>query len=171
MSKETKTIQTTLQRVTADWLQQIDPNVFVTYTFKEAVSYDRALKVFGTHVHSLRSELYGRNSKRRLPIVPVIEKYMKGSSYGSLLAPADGTHIHCLYRLPGKPDQYKEVIRRTWVEAHASCGDPNIYCPNGDDWYRELSAESDVSNVVDYVLKTCRSDTQAVLWKFVSFGH
>ncbi|KLD62506.1 hypothetical protein [Dyella japonica] len=169
MGENAKIKVSTLQRVTADWLKQLEPNLFVTYTFEEAVSYDRAMKIFGTHVHSLRGELFGRRSKRLIPMVPVIEMYERGSSYGSLLMPSDGTHIHCAYRLPGQPDDYKEVIRRTWTQADNTCGNPDVYCRNSDGWYRELNTDSDAGNVIGYMLKTCAMDTEAVLWKFVSF--
>ena len=163
--------QTALQREAADWLRHGYPNVFITLSFREPVSYARAVKIFGKYTHRLKSALFGRKSKKRLSIVPIVEKYHEGSSYGALTTPAEGIHIHCLARLPDCPADYMEMIRELWTQSDRCCGDPNVYCPDSSKWFEELDAEDDAHRVINYVLKTCATDTQAVLWKFVSFGR
>lgn len=163
--------QTALQREAGDWLCQGAPNVFMTLSFRESVGYVRAEKSFGKFIYQLKSELFGRKSKKRLSMLPVVEKFHEGSSYGALMASSEGIHIHCLMQLPGCPANYMEVIRKLWMQSDWRCGDPNVYCPKSDKWFEELNTEDDAHRVINYVLKTCAADTQAVLWKFVSFGR
>lgn len=163
--------QTALQREASDWLSHGNPNVFITLSFREPAGYKRAEKAFGAFAYGLKSALFGRKSKKRLSMVPIVEKYHEGSSYGALMKPAEGIHIHCLMQLPDCPANHMEVIRKLWVQSDWCCGDPNVYCPKGDGWFEVLEAEDDAHRVINYVLKTCATDTQAVLWKFVSFGR
>lgn len=163
--------QTALQMELSNWLQQGEPNAFITYSFRTPVSYEKAIKAFGTHAHALKRHFFGNNSKRRLSMVPVVEKFHKGESYGALEKPEEGIHIHCLIRLPQQPKDHMEMVRSAWIEADPACGDPSIYCPNGDDWFLELNTSEAARRLINYALKTCTQDTAPVLWKFVSLGH
>ncbi|TCV92130.1 hypothetical protein EC912_108124 [Luteibacter rhizovicinus] len=172
MSEEvTRTTQTTLQTALGNWLQGAEPNAFITYSFRRAVSYDMACKTFGSHAYKLKCHFFGRNSKRRLAMIPVIEKYYAGKSYGALETDSEGIHIHCLIHLPEQPKDHMELIRETWISANPACGDPLVYCPNSDEWFKEIRTDDTANILINYALKTCTRDTESVLWKFVSLGQ
>src|SRR5690606_7369534 len=117
-------------------------NVMVTLTFSghEGVTYKGAEKVFGIFAHQLKCHLFGRNSRRRIPMCPIVEDYgaemMWSTSPGGV---RQGTHIHCLMRLPDDPLNYKEVVRQLWRASGPLCGDPKTNCPGSDDWFRPLT--------------------------------
>jgi len=163
--------QTELQKVTRDWLLRGEPNVIVTLTFRseDKVTFENAVKVFGTFAHQLKSHFFGEKSKKRIYMVPVVEGYQAPQMEG--LAADKRTHIHCLMRLPDDPSAYKGVIREVWMASSGICGDPNVYCPNNDDWFLVLDSEERKRVFTNYVLKTCGIDTEAVLWKFVPIRH
>lgn len=164
--------QTKMQTDARDWLLRVEPNVFVTLTFNSemGVNGECARRVFGTFAHKLKCQLFGKNSKKRIGMCPVIE----GSDAEGESLDAEGrreqTHIHCLMRLPGNPMDYMEMVGRFWMESSRFCGNPKVYCPNNNDWFLEISSSEKRRALTNYVLKTCSIDIDAVLHEFVSFG-
>lgn len=162
--------QTQLQRVTRDWLLENYPtNTFVTLTFsaEAGVSYSDAEGAFGSFVHRLRSHLHGAKSKKLIPMVPVVEGYDKCYGMSKKLGMRESTHIHCLMNLDGNPKDLMHVVRRCWLDSSPLCGDPHIYCPNSDDWFLDLDTVKKRRIFVNYSLKTCTTNLDAVLVKFV----
>jgi hypothetical protein len=162
--------RTELQRQTAEWLLREECNAMVTLTFsgEKGVSYQFAEKAFGSFTHKLKCRLFGRNSKKRIRMCPIVEDF-GGEQMWSTSAQGvrRGTHIHCLMRLPGDPMDYKEVVRNLWCSSGELCGDPNVNCPNSSDWFVDISNEQDRREVTHYVLKKCAQDIDGVLVKFM----
>lgn len=172
-TKDSTTRQTILQTVTRDWLLRGKPNAFVTLTFRpeKGVSFDYAQKVTGTFMHGMKTEMFGEKSKKRFFVVPVIEGYVVAKHKPRR------THIHCLMRLPDDPLNYMATVRRVWLDSSPFSGDPLVYDPdieqqdNADieqnvekKWFKSIY---EAEGAINYVLKTCALDTQAILWKFV----
>ena len=162
--------RTALQVQTADWLLRGEHNVMVTLTFSgnEGVSYKLAEKAFGTFAHKLKCHLFSRNSKRRIAMCPIVEGY--GTEMMWSTSPAgvrQGTHIHCLMRLPGSPTDHKEMIRKLWQSSGRRCGDPRVNCPGKSDWYAEIGTEHDRVELTNYALKKCKDNIDGILVKFV----
>ena len=169
MNSDKYELQTPLQAKTRDWILEMDPNVFITFTFRaeNGVSYDQANKIYGKFASKMRIRFFPKNSKRRLLMVPVVEGYGKNRTCSETSKREERTHIHCLMRLPGDPMLYMEAIRKLWVSSSRACGNPNIYCPSDKRWFVSLVTLEDKINFTNYALKTCGQDTEAVLWKFV----
>lgn len=154
----------TLNERATEWLlERSEYNAMVTFTFDSefGVSYETAKLVFGIFVRKLRDELLGRKSRRRIPMAPVVE------DYGAAMGGREGTHIHCLMTLPGNPMSYMDVIQRVWRGAHATCGDPKVYCPDSDQWYLEISSAELRATLVGYVLKRCQLDLDGLLVQYM----
>lgn len=162
--------RTALQVQTSEWLLRGEHNVMVTLTFSGdvGVSYTFAEKAFGTFAHKLKCHLFGKNSKKRIAMCPIVEDY--GAEMMWSTSPAgvrQGTHIHCLMRLPGSPMDHKDVVRNLWRSSGRCCGDPIISCPNRDDWYVEMKEEQDRVELTNYALKKCERNIDGILIKFV----
>lgn len=159
-----------LQMTTAKWLRSGNHNAFVTLTFRDEgkVSYAYAERTFGRFINSLRGALFGKRSKRRLALVPVIEGYDRSSFYRT--RNDLHIHIHCLIQLPGTPREHMSTVAELWKGTDRRCGDPDVYCPNSNDWFLTPDSDDFKDKVTTYSLKTCGADTDAILWKYVSFG-
>lgn len=164
--------QTKIQTDARDWLLRVEPNVFVTLTFNSGMGVDDkcARRVFGTFAHKLKCQLFGRNSKKRIGMCPVIEGSDAEGESSNAKGRREQTHIHCLMKLPGKPMDYMEMVCRLWVESSEVCGNPKIYCPKSNDWFLEISTNEKRRALTNYVLKTCSLDIDAVLLDFVPLG-
>ncbi len=142
--------------------------VTLTFSGENGVSYSFAEKAFGAFAHKLKCRLFGRNSKKRIAMCPIVEDY--GTEVVWSTSPAgvrQGTHIHCLMRLPGSVTDYKEVIRKLWRASGRLCGNPTINCPKRDDWYVEITEEHERVELTNYALKKCDDNIDGVLVKFV----
>jgi hypothetical protein len=73
--------------------------------------------------------------------------------------------------LPGNPTEHMEAIRNLWKNSSSVCGDPHVYCPNSNKWFLELNTAKEKRIYINYALKTCATNTDAVLWKYVSVRH
>ena len=162
--------RTEFQRQAADWLLSAEHNAMVTLTFSgdAGVSYKLAEKAFGSFAHKLKCHLFGANSKKRIPMCPIVEDFGGEMMWSTSAADTrQGTHIHCLMRLPGCPMTYKEVVRKLWRSSGKWCGNPNVNCPNRDDWFIELDEEHAKNEMTDYVLKKCDDNFDGVLVMFM----
>ena len=150
-----------------------DSNAFVTLTSRarRGMSYEQAEKAFGTFAHSLKCHLFSAKSKKRIHMVPVVEGYSRQPGLAAKLGLREGTHIHCLMTLPGDPMAYMDVVAGLWRSSNSVCGDPAVYCPNSNNWFLELNTTEVRQIYVNYALKTCTTDTDAVLWDFVPIRH
>jgi hypothetical protein len=151
-------------------LSRAEYNVMVTHTFRGdyGVSYEQAKRIFGLFVRRLRDELFGRRSRRRIPMAPVVEDYKEQlQQRGVEVGEREGTHIHCLMALPGPPADYKEVVRRLWEDSHESCGKPRVYCPGSDKWFLEISNAELRGVLMSYVLKRCEFDVDGLLVQYL----
>jgi len=158
------------QRQAADWLLGAEHNAMVTLTFsgEVGVSYKLAEKAFGTFAHKFKCHLFGRNSKKRISMCPVVEGFGGEMMWNTSAAGTrQGTHIHCLMRLPGCPVDYREVVRTLWRSSGKHCGDPKVNCPNRDDWFIELDDARDRDEMTNYVLKKCGDNLDGVLVMFM----
>lgn len=155
--------QTTLQKATRDWLLRGQANAFITLTFRSeaGVSFSFGEKAFGAFIHDLKCNLFGEKSKKRLFVVPVIEGYVLAKHE------PNRTHIHILVKFPGDPLNYKEVVRRSWMASSRLSGDPLVYDPSNEQWFKDISDQELCRIETNYVLKTCAMDTEAILWKYV----
>jgi hypothetical protein len=164
--------QTRLQEAARDWLMHCYPtNAFVTLTSsaEAGISYETAEKVFGTFAHGLKCYLFGAKSKKRINLIPVVEGYDKCHGMSKTLGLRQGTHIHCLMNLPGNPMDHMDAIRDLWMDSSGVCGDPKIHCPNNDDWFLPLDTAKKKRVFTNYALKSCETNLDAVLVKFVPF--
>jgi hypothetical protein len=162
--------RTEFQRQAADWLLSAGHNAMVTLTFSgdAGVSYKLAEKAFGSFAHKLKCHLFGAKSKKRIPMCPIVEDFGGEMMWSTSAAGArQGTHIHCLMRLPGCPMTYKEVVRKLWKSSGKLCGDPKVNCPNKDDWFIELDDDHDKNEMTHYVLKKCGDNLDGVLLMFM----
>lgn len=167
---DSKKSRTALQERTAEWLLRGEHNVMVTLTFSgdRGVSYNHAEKVFGKFAHGLKSHLFGAKSKKRIAMCPIVEDYGTEMMWSTSAAGVrQGTHIHCLLRLPGSPMDHKDVVRKLWRSSGRCCGDPKINCPNRDDWYVEMKEEHDRVELTNCALKKCEHNIDGILVKFV----
>ncbi len=162
--------RTALQVQTADWLLRGEHNVMVTLTFsgEDGASYKFAEKAFGAFAHKLKCHLFGTNSKKRIAMCPIDEDYGTEMMWSTSSAGVrQGTHIHCLMRLPGSPMDHRDLVRKLWRSSGRRCGDPKINCPNRDDWYVEMKEEHDRFELTNYALKKCENNIDGILVKFV----
>ncbi len=142
--------------------------VTLTFSGDEGVTYGFAEKAFGVFAHKLKCHLFGKNSKKRIAMCPIVEDY--GSEVMWSTSPAgvrQGTHIHCLMRLPGRPADHRDVVRRFWRASGARCGDPKVNCPGKDTWFVEMATQQDREKLTNYALKKCEADIDGILVKFV----
>lgn len=159
-----------LQQQLAEWLRTRGHNAMITLTFSGAdgVSYREAQRLFGVFAHKLKCELFGRNSKRRVEMCPIVENYGAEIMWSTCdPGQRQGTHIHCLMRLPEGSVDYKEVIQRLWRNSGAVCGDPRKNCPNSDDWFVKLDTQEKRDTMTNYALKKCTQNIDGVLIKFM----
>ena len=162
--------QTPIQATLRDNFLKSAPNVnvFGTLTFnsEHGVSYWEAKKIFGKFIRLLNAYLYGIKSKKRILILPVVEK--SGVEHGGgPYVKYDGTHIHFVADIPGGATATQETVRKLWIASSKIAGDPNIYCPNSDDWYQTIWNYESKNSLIQYTIKTCRINTNTVLWDFV----
>lgn len=161
---------TEFQRQTANWLRTAEHNVMVTLTFSgdTGVTYKLAEKAFGRFAHKLKCHLFGEKSKKRIPMCPIVEDFGGEMMWSTSAAGTrQGTHIHCLMRLPDSPTTYKEVVRKLWRSSGTLCGDPNRNCPNSNDWFIELDDDCKKNELTQYVLKKCDDNLDGVLVMFM----
>ena len=161
--------QTELQKALAEGFLQDDYNAFITLTYKTegSVSYAYARRTFGRFMHAVRCSLYKETCTYRMPLVPVVESYPgRPLCSGAPYFPTERTHIHFCIKLPGNPLDHKEMIRRKWLDAGGACGDPSVYCPNGENWYIPLSEPAEIEAYVNYLLKQCCTDSEPLLLDF-----
>lgn len=158
-----------LQLATRDFALSGDVNVFGTFTFdaERGVGYGQAEDIFGTFIHALKCHLFGRNSKKRIHLFPVVEGYWRDQAMARRLGIREGTHIHALMNLPHDPLSYRDVVRELWMDSHSVCGDPHVYCPKSDKWFLDIRGAGLREVYAEYAVKTCAIDTDAVLWKYV----
>lgn len=145
-------------------------NVMVTLTFssKGGVSLTTAASIFGRFVGILRRTVFGKDSKRILPMIPVVEGSFEQLGNGNkALGMRERTHIHCLLQLDGDPLDYKEVVRAVWVKTSGRCGNPDVYCPNSDDWFIPLATEEERHWAASYLVKGFKSDTLGLLVNYI----
>lgn len=162
--------RTEFQQQTADWLLRGEYNAMVTLTFsaESGVSYKFAEKAFGAFAHKLKCHLFCQKSKKRILMCPIVEDFGAEMMWStSPRSVRQGTHIHCLMRLPGNPMDYKEVVRNLWRSSGELCGDPNVNCPFIGDWFVCISTEQDRSEMTHSVLKKRAQDIDGVLVKFM----
>lgn len=165
--------QTQLQTEARDWLLTNYPtNAFVTLTSraKTGMSYETAEKVFGTFAHGLKSYLFGAKSKKRISLIPFVEGYDKCSGLSKKLGLREGTHIHCLMNLPGNPIDHMAVVRGLWMNSSSVCGNPKFYCPNNNNWFLPLTTDKRRRIFANYAVKTCDTNFDAALVKFMPFS-
>jgi len=154
--------------LTAQWIGNAEYNAFITLTFRSGmkISYNRAEKLFGRFLYKLKARVFGRNSKRRLPLVAAIEKFDKDDLYRT--RDDLNTHVHVLVRFPGDPKNFKELVAGLWKSCSSVCGDPKVYCPSTDGWFRTPDSSNFGADVAaSYITKTCRINTDAILWRYV----
>lgn len=162
--------RTEFQRQAADWLLGAEHNAMITLTFsgETGVSYNLAEKAFGSFAHKLKCHLFGANSKKRISMCPIVEDFGGEMMWStSATGTRQGTHIHCLMRLPGCPTTHKEVVRKLWRSSGKLCADPKVNCPNRDDWFIELDDADSKNEMTHYVLKKCDDNFDGVLVMFV----
>jgi hypothetical protein len=46
-------------------------------------------------------------------------------------------------------------------------GDPLVYDPDQEQWFKDISDQELCRIETNYVLKTCTTDTEAILWQYV----
>lgn len=160
-----------LRRATVQWIESVQYNAFVTLTFvpDASVSYNSAKISFGRFLHRLKIQLFGRNSKKRLAVVPVVEKFDRNNLY--LGSSELNTHLHVLIRFPGDPLAYKAMVAKIWRSSSRAAGNPAIYCPDDDQWFLTPTWETFNEDMAGYLAKTCTINTDAVLWKYVSLDE
>lgn len=143
-------------------------NVFGTLTFNTefGVSYSQAKKIFGKFIRLLKAYLYGEKSKKRIFILPVVEKSGIENGGGEYVK-YDGTHIHFVAYIPNGATATQEIIRVLWMASSKLAGDPNVYCPDSNEWYQPLFNYEAKISTIQYTIKTCRINTNTVLWDFV----
>lgn len=161
-----------LKQSTIDLILSYQPNVFMTLrpNVEGGASYVQMARAFGAFAHTIKCKLFGRNSKKRLFLFPVVEKFGLGRSYGSLRKPSEAIHVHCLAKLPGDPHEYQPLIRDSWLAASPISGDPYVYCPADDKWFIAISSDVEAKIYASYIVKNCQDDTLPILWKYVPAG-
>lgn len=162
--------QTPIQKDLRDGFISSNPsvNVFGTLTFdsEHGVSFNHAKKVFGKFIRLVKAHYYGVKSKKRIRILPVIEKSLVEHG-GSRYARQDGTHIHFIADIPGHPADSLPIIKSLWKASSRIAGNPDVYCPKSNDWYQILKNHEGQLAATQYTIKSCRINTQTVLWEFV----
>lgn len=153
------------------WLENRAPyNVMFTGTFRseDGITYGMAKLIFAMFVGRLRDRVFGRKSKRRIAMVPVLEGYMEQMQRRGLASGfREGTHIHVLIDLPLPTAEGKEVVLQCWKETHRLCGDPAVYCPDSDRWYLEITDAPMRASLIGYVLKRCRQNLDGLLLDYM----
>lgn len=165
---EHQDLLTELQIGIRDFVLRHNPNVFVTLTFdcEGGVSYDDAKKAFGSFAQSLKGHHFGRNSKKRFFVLPVVEH--SGIEFdGSASKKQAGTHIHFVGKLPGDPLEFNEVLRRHWRKSSPIAGDPYVHCPDRVKWCQPLTSYEARVAATQYSIKSCKHNTQSILLDFI----
>ncbi len=76
-------------------------------------------------------------------------------------------HFHVLLKLETDMAASKTLVRRNWTKVSPWCGNPRISNPIGNKWFIDLS-DKNLRGVLEYyVLKTCRTDINALLVEYL----
>ena len=68
-------------------------------------------------------------------------------------------------QLPGDMDENRALVRKLWVRtSRLICGDPNVYCPNSDDWFIKLSTRDEQRTYIGYAVKHMQADCTGLLF-------
>lgn len=158
--------QTPNQRELAGWISKTDYNIFATLTFKPefGVKLRGAERAFAKFASSLAAH-FEKSGMSMPAIVPVIEgSYEQWFRLGTTFLGREGTHIHVLMQLPGEIDANRELIRKLWVQAGKRiCGDPRVYCPSSNDWFKEITTAEERDAYIGYVTKYMQDDCIGLL--------
>jgi hypothetical protein len=131
----------------AKWADQNQFQYFVTLTFRgditSAKTADDAIERF---YKALCQNMYGKPTRRRLPFMAVREKSAAGVWHWHVLVtpPPDGK---------GRPERFKEVVRKTWTALGGPNGSPKYQNPDDEKWFQHLVGKEHKENAYAYVCK------------------
>lgn len=154
--------------IAIEWLEgitgQIDPDVFMTLTFRFDIAEQDAQQALGELLRRLNRRAFPRRNRgRRIQRIPFLERRGTG---GRL-------HYHILLRLPDRfrdnVDAFKRLVCHDWTRLWAInvlgqpfCGgDPLQHDPSDKRWFiysEEGFTHEDCHNIIRYGLKTARLD-------------
>lgn len=135
-------------------------NLFVTFTFKNEISFEHIHGVYGRFAVNLRKHVYGKNSKKRVPMFPVIEGELPDDTMF-----LERRHIHVLLNLQSSIAQSRELLRELWMAASTHCGDPDVACSeqDKDGWCLAIFTKAYRRNRVSYILKQAKFNSDRIM--------
>lgn len=168
-------LSTLHQKAIRDWLIDIEFNIMATLTFKVGmgVSLYSAEKAFCRFSEKLKGSVWKRNPNDDVMYAPVVENSFEQQRIrGSPPPGREGTHIHVLLKLPGELDENRKRIRNLWVSTSKFvCGDPSIYCPDGDKWCVGIETLEEREAYIGYVAKHMQDDCTGLLVNQLRIGR
>lgn len=140
---------------TAGWITKTQWNYFVTLTFKGEITDANALYQFTGFVKRMNYQIFGKRSKRRIPMFPVIEHTKCGNPHFHLMVGNNDDFIG---------DKLKLLIMDTW--SRSSFVD-RYHMMRTNDWFQPIETSTE-SKAVRYCLKTARNDIDCVILDHVT---
>ena len=129
-----------LKQGVVDWLSPHEWNHFVTLTFHQDVTDSQAIKELRVFLKRLNNALYGRRSKRQIPVAPFMEH-----------SKDDRPHFHLLFGKHNstKINDLKQLVLSTWDKSYVTS---NFHLLNNDEWFQSINQESQ-TKLIRYCLK------------------
>ena len=146
-----------LKQSASNWISQGENwKYFVTLTFRKDISDDGAKHIFNGLCKRINQEIFGKRSRRRLPMFPVIEHTKDGRP-----------HFHFLL---GSHEKYgdkrlKKLIMNKWNMSDFTKIDHLRY---DHEWFKPIDENSN-TNIINYCLKTVKNDIDCVLLNNLRF--
>ncbi len=149
-----------LQQAYVEWLGEYPWSHFVTLTFRNDISLAESEKRILAFSNQLDKKIFGRRSKKQLPVIPFIEKNTSGQRF----------HLHMLIQNTTSLDDYelKRKIRNTWLRSKVEYerqksvlsakkmkftspeGDPYQTNLDGSEWFKKVD---DSKGLIHYCTK------------------
>lgn len=140
----------------AEYLKWDDWRYLVTLTFRTPVTEQAADAMLDSFLKRLRNRVYGKKSKKKLNVVPFLEK----NDY-------DGLHVHLLVEDASKRSQREEArllhktVQYVWETTEGPVGRINVSCPDGASWFKDID---NTDGAVNYCLKQVKRNPDVVRW-------
>lgn len=146
-----------LKRSASNWINQgKNWKYFVTLTFRKDLTDDGAKYIFNGLCKRVNQEIFGRRSKRSIPIFPVMEHSKDGRP-----------HFHLLL---GDHERYKGLRLKKLILDKWNMSDfTNIdHLRKNDNWFQSIN-NSTKKNTINYCLKTVQNNIDCVVLKNLNF--
>lgn len=145
------------KEVMANWVNQSGKwSYFITLTFKDDLSELRAKYIFTGLCKKVNQKIFGKRSKRRLPMFPVFE-FTKGG------------RVHFHFLLGKHPNISSFAIRKLILDTWNELPNTEIYhLIDEKKWFQQITPTTE-KKLIKYCLKSAYKDLDCVLVEHIRF--